>query len=270
MIRACLPRLAAILAALTVPAILAACNVTVTNAPVCVYNDQTYQVGDTFAAGDGCNSCECQEDGTVGCTLIGCVASCDYNGTTYFAGDTFPSGDGCNSCSCGEDGTVACTLADCVSTCEYEGETYDVGTSFPSNDGCNTCSCQPDGSVACTEKACAVCTYAGETYIPGDEFPATDGCNTCTCAADGTVGCTKIACDCDPTKEWWRDYVSTDPAQCQVIDYACPPNTTSFENACGCGCEQDASCPEFFNCMPPAMCDLNKIHEECPYSGIAF
>lgn len=270
MIRDYLPRVAALVAALAVPSTLAACNVVVTNAPTCTYNDKTYAVGDNFADLDGCNSCECQADGTIGCTLLGCVTTCDYEGATYEAGETFDAGDGCNSCSCEIDGTVACTLALCVGTCEYEGETYETGTSFPSNDGCNTCSCQSDGTVACTELACAVCTYNGETHLPGDEFPADDGCNTCTCAADGTVGCTKKACTCDPTTEWWRDYVSTDPMECQLIDFACPPNTKGFENECGCGCEQDASCPEFFDCMPPAQCDVAKIKETCPYSGIAF
>ena len=86
-------------------------------------------------------------------------------------------------------------------------------------------------------------------------FPSLDGCNTCTCGPDGAVSCTEIACACDPAKEWWRHYVALDPASCAAIDYACPPNTTMFSNACGCGCEEDASCPPFFDCEPPATCD---------------
>ena len=115
-----------------------------------------------------------------------------------------------------------------------------------------------------------MCVYAGTSYAVGEQFPALDGCNTCTCSDTGDVGCTKIACACDPKAEWYRDYVSTDPAQCQVIDFACPPNTTGFENSCGCGCQQDLSCPEFFNCQPPAGCDVQQIMATCPYSGIAF
>ena len=40
----------------------------------CEWNGETYQVGDTFPAGDGCNSCHCNEDGEVSCTLLACPA----------------------------------------------------------------------------------------------------------------------------------------------------------------------------------------------------
>ena len=39
----------------------------------CNYNDITYQAGDSFEAGDGCNSCTCGEDGNVACTLRACI-----------------------------------------------------------------------------------------------------------------------------------------------------------------------------------------------------
>ena len=41
----------------------------------CEYGDQTYTVGDSFSAMDGCNSCSCDdEDGEamVSCTLMAC------------------------------------------------------------------------------------------------------------------------------------------------------------------------------------------------------
>jgi hypothetical protein len=41
---------------------------------------------------------------------------------------------------------------------------------------------------------------------------------------------------CDPNNELWRDYKGT-PTSCQVIRYSCPSGTASFQNACGCGCE---------------------------------
>ncbi len=196
--------------------------------------------------------------------------TCTVGGVVHQPGDSFPSEDGCNTCSCGEDGAVMCTAMACITTCTYDGKLYEVGESFPASDGCNTCTCDADGSVACTEKGCPSCTYAGVTYPPGASFPALDGCNTCTCGDDGSVGCTKIACLCDPSKEWWRKYVSKDPAQCMLIDYICEPNTTSFGNECGCGCQQDPSCPEYVDCMPPTPCDIDQIHEDCPYTVIAL
>jgi len=165
---------------------------------------------------------------------------------------------------------VGCTLAYCAPTCEYGGKPYAAGQSFPALDGCNTCTCESNGFVSCSEMACPTgCAYGGKVYQMGESFPALDGCNKCTCTDQG-VSCTELMCACDPDKEWWRQYVAKDPKQCAVIDYACPPNTKGFENACGCGCEQDASCPQWFDCMPPSPCDPAAIKEKCPYSGIAY
>ncbi len=85
--------------------------------------------------------------------------------------------------------------------------------------------------------AAPVCSYGGATYNPGDSFPSTDGCNTCSCGTTGSVGCTKKAClACDPDNEPWRNYVGT-PTSCQTIRYVCTASQRSFQNTCGCGCE---------------------------------
>jgi hypothetical protein len=121
-----------------------------------------------------------------------------------------------------------------------------------------------------------VCEYDGTTYLPGDTFPDVDDCNLCTCMNDGLVACTRRAClpdDCAPEAELWREYVATSPEQCAVIRFVCEGATSYFANACGCGCEQSETCPEWFNCMPspdgPA-CDLDWIRTNCPFSGIAW
>lgn len=116
------------------------------------------------------------------------------------------------------------------------------------------------------------CSLNGRTYYEGDTFRAGDGCNTCTCTG-GQTSCTKLGCTCDPSTETHqRSYVATDPAQCAVIDFVCPINTTYFQNDCGCGCEQGLGCPDWFDCMPGPgrSCDTNQIKTQCPYSGIAF
>lgn len=261
--------LAALSAALAIPALLPACNIVLAGEG-CYVGDAVYQPGDSFPDADGCNSCTCMANGDVACTAKACVEGCFYQGNQYLPGESFPDSDGCNTCECMSDGQVGCTAMWCGVSCTWKGITYQPGEEFPAGDDCNTCKCIDDGSVECTEKACVTCTYAGETHQPGDEFPALDGCNTCTCAADGSVGCTKVACVCAPDDEWWRHYVATDPAVCMVIDYMCPLNTTSFTNDCGCGCEQDAACPEYFDCMPPASCNIDQIKTDCPYSGIAL
>ena len=214
--------------------------------------------------------------GIVGCggdvTFYGSGGgTCDYNGTSYRYGDSFPAGDGCNSCNCSEDG-VGCTTIGCVQwDCEWEGNYYAKGESFPAGDGCNECSCGAEGQVACTNEDCADgCVYAGNTYELGDSFPALDGCNTCTCDRDNQTSCTELPCMCNPEAEWYRKYISESLETCAVIDFGCPPNTIGFENQCGCGCEQNAACPEWFNCMPPQQCNVEQLKGQCPYSGFAF
>lgn len=233
----------------------------------CSYAGTSYDVGDQVD--DSCNTCVCSSSGQMECTQKACSVTCTHDGQTYSPGTTFPSADGCNECTCGADGQVACTKKACV-TCTHNGKTYQPGESFPAGDGCNDCTCQDNGLVACTLAYCAgTCTYAGKEYKEGETFPALDGCNKCTCVS-GSASCTEINCPCDPAKEWYRDYVGKSPKECAVISYSCPDNTTAFNNACGCGCEQDPSCPEWFDCMPPSPCDVNQIKKQCPYSGIAY
>ncbi|MFT3768349.1 MAG: hypothetical protein QM820_23115 [Minicystis sp.] len=258
---------AALAAILVVPLAMMGCEVQVsTNG--CVVGGTTHAPGTSFPAPDGCNTCTCDADGSVGCTELACVGGCFDDAGPHEVGETW--GDDCNQCTCLASGDIACTGELCPVTCEWEGQTYTPGQQFPAGDGCNTCECEPDGIVGCTLVACETCTFEGKTYQWGDSFPAGDGCNICTCSDGGLISCTKLACTCNPQSEWWRHYVADSPAECQVIDFACQPNTTMFANACGCGCEQDASCPKFFDCQPPNQCDLEKIMAECPFSGIAF
>ncbi|WP_437964736.1 hypothetical protein WMF04_34390 [Sorangium sp. So ce260] len=234
----------------------------------CTSNGVTHAPGEVFPA--GCNTCVCMKDGTVVCTQIWCEVSCTYDGRDYAPGDSFPASDGCNTCTCDPSGSgeVGCTEIACHG-CEQDGIGHAVGASFPSGDGCNTCTCNADGDIVCTEIACpAGCTYGGVEYAQGDSFPSLDGCNTCSCTPEGGVSCTERYCGCDPSREWWRQYVSTSPEECAVIDFACTGALTYVSNECGCGCEQDPSCPPSFDCKAPRACDLDEIQQRCPYSTI--
>jgi hypothetical protein len=93
--------------------------------------------GDQRPAGDGCNTCTCQDDGANwACTEIACPA-CE-------AGDVTENFEGCE-CEC-VDGSFVCPEA-----CECT-----PGDQMPDADGCNTCTCLEDGSWACTDMACPV------------------------------------------------------------------------------------------------------------------
>jgi len=203
--------------------------------------------------------------GAAGIGGSGGNTGCYANGQWYKEGDSFKSD--CNTCQCHSSGQISCTAMACYD-CSWQGSWYYAGDTYPAGDGCNTCTCMAGGASACTEMACSGCVYAGQHYKPGEGFPALDGCNKCECTDQG-VSCTDMACACDPAKEWWRNYVAHSPEECSVIDYVCPPNTFGFSNACGCGCEQDSSCPEYISCMPPAPnCEADKA--KCPFSGVAL
>jgi len=85
------------------------------------------------------------------------------------------------------------------------------------------------------------------------------------------IWCARLPSDasvCNPTAEYNRKYMGTSAAQCQVIKFACPTNTTMFSNSCGCGCEQPASCPEYVDCMPGPSPATNSLCSDsaCPYT----
>jgi hypothetical protein len=62
---------------------------------VCSFAGETYLPGERFPAGDGCNSCECQPDGSVACTEIGCPdGGVDANPASCAPSNGCPSGPG--------------------------------------------------------------------------------------------------------------------------------------------------------------------------------
>lgn len=152
--------------------------------------------------------------------------------------------------------------------CHRGGERVAIGATF--EEGCNACVCGADERITCEPTdACVLCTHEGQGYTLGESYPAGDGCNICTCGAGGESLCTTATCgpSCDPATEWWRSYAATSPAECEVIDFECPPNTTSFGNACGCGCEQSSTCEQTYDCSEGA-CDPEQVAADCPYSTI--
>ncbi len=135
----------------------------------CEYGKLVYDVGESFPANDGCNTCVCEENGVVACTEMWCGTTCVYDGDTYFIGESFPATDGCNTCTCSKNGAVACTKMACPEQCVYNDRIYAVGESFPAADGCNTCTCGSAGKVLCTLQLCPKPTCGdGEAYFePG-------------------------------------------------------------------------------------------------------
>jgi hypothetical protein len=91
--------------------------------------------------------------------------------------------------------------------------------------------------------------------------------------ASGTGGAAGASGACNPEMEPDRNYVGESRAECMVVRFQCPEYTTMFSNDCGCGCEQDASCPDFVDCMPGSDPKPGCSEEErarCPYTDIAL
>jgi hypothetical protein len=87
----------------------------------------------------------------------------------------------------------------------------------------------------------------------------------------GGMTCLKTSIPCDRTAEYNRRYQYADTTTCQTASITCPTNTTVFKGACGCGCEQPATCPQWVGCMPGGtlspMCSDSTL---CPFSGRAM
>jgi hypothetical protein len=152
-----------------------------------------------------------------------------------------------------------------------------TATQPPTASGCSDDAACPAGQMckkadAASPGTCVKACMEGRTARAlGETFPASDGCNTCTCSESG-VACTEKACQCDPEREKNREYRIRDQNQCKAALYRCPEGAKPFVNTCGCGCEQPASCPQNFNCMPgpgAAPCNMDEIKKKCPLSVIA-
>lgn len=248
-------------------------------------NDGGFDRAQNGAAGGGTGGAGgTTANGTPDASVTGCVVE----GVAYPAGGEFSKPD-CERCKCLKDGMVSCSKPKrLISACKYVGFLVSSETSLPSIDDCNTCSCRDTGEptcnpgpmeMICTEHDCTgACSYAGRSFPNGASILSTDGCNSCSCS-EGTVTCGDVPCACDPNVEYWRRYEKANASDCAVVDFACPPGSSVFTNACGCGCEQSRECPREVFCdtttsssaagsfgreaRPDASCGLGGV---CPLS----
>lgn len=164
----------------------------------CTYGGVTYQDGDSFPAADGCNTCTC-DNGSVGCTEIGCPTPCDGIQTLLC-----PPGEYCkhDGGTCGlyellgqcEPMPMACdTVLDPV--CGCNGVTYG-----------NACEAAAAGNSIAHDGACEAEPCGG---IAGTPCASSEYCKL----PDGTCG--------DP------DVLGG----CEAVPSACPDNV---DPVCGC------------------------------------
>ena len=213
--------------------------------------------GELICSFEGCNPshCFCHPDtGDALCTSDCSGGECVEDSDACTPGETFPADDECNTCGCpanGKKSEALCTLMDCTPECKYGMVWTECASSCPPtcdntlNSICagiclDQCACPPDKPI-----------FNGLKCIDFEECPPTcvdddplDGqcCGDKLCNGDEDIwGCpedcflTDEACDYDFDPNKW--YVASSPEACMVVDFACPDNSTYFDNECGCGCE---------------------------------
>ncbi|KAL5006766.1 hypothetical protein ScPMuIL_015572 [Solemya velum] len=150
----------------------------------CFYGSVMYNDGDSFPAGDGCNTCTCRHS-KVMCTLIACTpgipntlptppgpsGSCHYLAIVLMVGESCSAGDGCNICTCDGQSGLICTSDYCGSAAVSK----------------------PPMKIVIPSITVGGCFYYDVPYGDGDEFPCSDGCNTCRCR-HSKVMCTRTSC----------------------------------------------------------------------------
>jgi len=251
----------------------------------CLWEGTSYDVGDSFPAGDGCNTCTCGATGEVGCTKIACAQTCTYDRQECQVGDTFPAVDGCNTCTCQEGGQIACTDKACL-TCSPDDEWWrsyvatDVEECRVIRYVCpehttpfaNDCGCGCEQAEACAEEIdcfeggcdpvaeAAACPYStiDTTRDCSAEAPCPGTDGTACRRPDAPLGCG--ICFNPPEESTCPDDDACDPGSiCEPIRCAC-----SGQRACVPGCTSDVDCGEGLACGDDARCAPRSCAEGRP------
>ena len=124
--------------------------------------------GASRAADDGCNTCQCTDDGAWACTDLACPAP-----------------------ACGGDAGAACEAVFDSCECAWRCGPSGAGAPVDCDQEC------PAVEIPAPDCGCVdgVCTAGpAPPCEPGAARPAEDGCNTCTCTDAGEWACTERAC----------------------------------------------------------------------------
>ncbi|HEX2873436.1 MAG TPA: hypothetical protein VHP33_19390 [Polyangiaceae bacterium] len=216
----------------------------------CVYGDDSYQRGERFPADDGCNTCVCDADGRVSCTLLGCETCEDvvsrYSAAIEQAKQCEPSLDG--QCSellteglaCGCQTFVNAARSEAIAAASAAQQQY-ADMSCGGGIVCGPCR-TPSGAFCSSEGRCEALFEDGDTAckVNGVVYESGTGgiadpvsCNTCACD-DGRLSCTEIGCPvpCPSGTAFGTQCAHCGPTDaCAIVEHACLPT-------CSDACEQ--------------------------------
>ncbi len=236
----------------------------------CVTDSGTYDVGETFPAGDGCNTCSCDEGGSVSCTEM----ACDCQGPQPDCGAPPPGCTVSVSCSgrdwsCDVQCDDECQNAppiDCIAPpgCFYDGIVCVNGSlqcgeliceSFPCDEPEPDCPPPFDPNcfsyAYCSElgwECLTECVQPGnceEQYPLGYTLALSLVVQACGCASDGPCA---AACQMEPA--CFEGGTDVGPA-CGN----CVQNQADMQGACvvnavlSPACQSDPECSSYINCV---------------------
>ena len=253
-----------------------------------------YEVDERFDAPDGCNTCFCGEDGSIGCTEMACVSECD----------PYICGDGSEHPRCSEDGHVINYLVDpCWASASCDRLEQDLADTFRESRACRTdddCAvlvrgCTPyltcgkpvnKGSLgkvkeaiagyikACPEEGPQACAGCVQQHVQCDEgFCRLQEIKTCPedvkICDDGSIVSRNPSLECE-----------FDPCPEELGEGSCIEDITGIrelvENSRGCSsnadCVQVGGCAVGYACGTSVSADvaesidekMNLLDEQCP------
>jgi len=215
----------------------------------CIYQGKSYAAGARFPASDGCNSCSCEANGSVGCTEIGCQNECGTLQSQYAA--ALERAKKCNPkshslrCQATAAATLPCGCSTPVDASNTEAISELSALSEQANGACGEALCAPcvpprpgtcseagrcEDAPYSEEPAKAACKVGDVVYPNGfTGVPDLDGCNTCTCSDGQLSACTKVGCPntCPTDTARGTQCAQCGPTDaCVTVETACLPTCT--------------------------------------------
>lgn len=212
-------------------ALTAGCSVdVVVDLGVCTQDGESYDAGETFLAADGCNTCSCAADGTIGCTQLGCGTVCIApDGSEHQPGEVFQVD--CTTCTC-DAATLAVVCDDKI---------------------CGVCETTP---LDCPQPGAPDC-YAQPACDPNTGWYCETICTGCMNEpppiCEAPMGCYWDGPYCDPGGSWTCGNLTCDTC---VVDPApdCGPGFYPVCDSMGWYCLPNSVCgPVAPDCPPPMM-----------------
>jgi hypothetical protein len=132
--------------------------------------------------------------------------------------------------------------------------------------------CAPELGCHSVTLCCSTIQCGPEPLAAGGTSGTGGSAGTSATGGSGGDPPSDAGVDCNPELEHDRNYVG-DPRTCTLIDFGCAEPTRMFFNDCGCGCEQDALCPDAFDCGPgarvaPHLACTPENLAHCPFSEV--